>query len=113
MFTNNIAVCLLFCLGGGQNLTLIEEAFHENWGRRPNLINLTCKGAKCGPGSKGKKTVCLHFYHSFSCLFTFLGVKGIMGLFNVLFEEIHFDRQHTLFCRYACMYKKFKLHLQL
>ena len=49
-----------FYLGGGQNLTLIEEAFHENWGRRPNLINLTCKGAKCGPGSKGK-----------SCLFTF------------------------------------------
>jgi len=70
--------------GGGQNLTLIEEAFHENWGRRPNLINLTCKGAKCGPGSKG--------------------VKGIMGLFNVLFEEIHFDRQHTLFCSnsYLC-----------
>ena len=58
-----------FCLGGGQNLTLIEEAFHENWGRRPNLINLTCKGAKCGPGSKGKKAVCLPFI---SCLFTFL-----------------------------------------
>ena len=57
--------------------------------------------------------VCLQMIIQSAVCLCFLGVKGIMGLFNVLFEEIHFDRQHTLFCRYVCMYKNFELHLQL
>ena len=62
-------------------------------------------------GVKVKKLfVHIFIIHSAVCL-RFLGVKGIMGLFNVLFEEIHFDRQHTLLCRYVYVYmKKFKLH---
>ena len=55
-------------------------------------------------GVKVKKLfVYIFIIHSAVCL-RFLGVKGIMGLFNVLFEEIHFDRQHTLFCRHVCMF---------
>ena len=64
----------------GQNITLIKETVHDDWGTRPNPLKPNCKGSQCGPGAEGMKTL-------FNSWAKFL-------------PDIYIDRQWTLFCRY-------------
>ena len=63
----------------GQNITLIKETVHDDWGTRPNPLKPNCKGSQCGPGAEGMKTL-------FNSWAKFL-------------PDIYIEREQTLFCR--------------
>lgn len=68
----------------GQNITLIKETVHDDWGTRPNPLKPNCKGSQCGPGAEGMKTL-------FNSWAKFL-------------PDIYIEREQTLFCSdsYIC-----------
>jgi hypothetical protein len=62
----------------GQNLTFIQENFHEDWNTRPNPLKPTGRGPSSGPFPEG--------------------LKQIMEMKDKMIPDINFDRQHTLMC---------------
>ena len=65
----------------GQNITLIKETVHDDWGTRPNPIKPNCKGSQCGPGAEGFKT--------------------LFKSWSKFLPDMYVEREQTLFCRYV------------
>jgi len=63
-------------LGQGQNETLINSVFHQDWNVRINNLNPTGKGPGAGPN----------------------GNQKIFGLFGTFVPDLKFERQHTFLC---------------
>ena len=63
-------------LGQGQNETLVNSVFHQDWNVRINNLNPTGKGPGAGPN----------------------GNQKIFALFGTFVPDLKFGRQHTFLC---------------